>query len=53
MHLDLADLESVRAFAAEFKAKYTQLDVLVNNGNSVKAKLFLRLVGRLRYYSPG
>ncbi|CAM9460744.1 unnamed protein product [Sphacelaria rigidula] len=31
MKLDLADLESVRAFAKEFKAKHTRLDVLVNN----------------------
>lgn len=29
--LDLTDLESVRAFAAGFKAKYPTLDVLVNN----------------------
>lgn len=31
MHLDLADLDSVRAFAAEFAAKFDRLDVLVNN----------------------
>ena len=29
--LDLADLDSVRAFAASFAEKYGQLDVLVNN----------------------
>lgn len=31
MILDLASLESVRRFAAEFKANYDRLDVLVNN----------------------
>ena len=31
MILDLASLESVRRFAAEFKANYNRLDVLVNN----------------------
>lgn len=31
MHLDLADLESIRAFAAAFAARYDRLDVLVNN----------------------
>lgn len=33
MHLDVSDLESVRAFARAFKEKHGgQLDVLVNNG---------------------
>lgn len=31
MVLDLADLESVKTFAAEFMAQYSQLDLLVNN----------------------
>ena len=31
IHLDLADLDSVREFANAFKQKYTRLDVLVNN----------------------
>lgn len=31
IHLDLADLSSVRAFAAEINKKYTQLHVLINN----------------------
>ena len=31
MALDLADLDSVRAFAEQFGAKYDRLDVLVNN----------------------
>jgi len=31
MILDLGDLASVRAFAAEFLAKYPRLDVLINN----------------------
>jgi NAD(P)-dependent dehydrogenase (short-subunit alcohol dehydrogenase family) len=31
MQLDLANLESVRTFVEAFKAKYQQLDVLVNN----------------------
>lgn len=35
MHLDLSDLQSVRAFARAFKEKHGgQLDVLVNNGES-------------------
>ncbi|MCH7481140.1 MAG: SDR family NAD(P)-dependent oxidoreductase [Chloroflexi bacterium] len=32
LHLDLADLSSVRRFADEFSAEYDRLDVLVNNG---------------------
>jgi NAD(P)-dependent dehydrogenase (short-subunit alcohol dehydrogenase family) len=31
MHLDLADLESVRKFADEYSAMYDRLDVLINN----------------------
>ena len=31
MRLDLSDLESVRAFVAEFARRYDRLDVLVNN----------------------
>ncbi len=31
MELDLGDLESVRAFAAAFLAKYDRLDLLINN----------------------
>lgn len=31
MHLDVGDLRSVRAFAADFQAKYDRLDVLLNN----------------------
>lgn len=31
MPLDLADLTSVRAFAAAFQAKYSQLNLLINN----------------------
>ncbi len=31
MALDLADLVSVRSFAAQFKKKYSRLDLLVNN----------------------
>ncbi len=31
LHLDLADLSSVRRFADEFRAEYDRLDVLVNN----------------------
>jgi NAD(P)-dependent dehydrogenase (short-subunit alcohol dehydrogenase family) len=31
MHLDLGDLDSVRAFADEFKQHYDRLDLLINN----------------------
>jgi NAD(P)-dependent dehydrogenase (short-subunit alcohol dehydrogenase family) len=31
MHLDLASLESIRAFAEAFGAKYDRLDLLINN----------------------
>lgn len=31
MHLDLSDLESVAAFANEFKQQHARLDVLINN----------------------
>ena len=31
MRLDLADLDSVRAFAQAFREKYAQLDLLINN----------------------
>jgi NAD(P)-dependent dehydrogenase (short-subunit alcohol dehydrogenase family) len=31
MHLDLGDLDSVRAFADEFKQQYDRLDLLINN----------------------
>ena len=31
LHLDLADLDSVRSFVEEFKAQHDQLDFLVNN----------------------
>ncbi len=42
MQLDLSDLTSVKKFAEAFKAKYTQLDVLMNNAgvmNPVKREL--------------
>lgn len=32
MELDLADLESIRNFAAEFKSNFSRLDLLINNG---------------------
>lgn len=44
LRLDLGDLESVRAFAAKFKAKYTRLDVLVNNGDHVVTNLSFTVV---------
>lgn len=31
MQVDLASLDSIRVFATEFKAKYDQLDLLINN----------------------
>ncbi|MGB6338456.1 MAG: SDR family NAD(P)-dependent oxidoreductase [Candidatus Aminicenantaceae bacterium] len=32
IELDLADLESIRNFAAEFKSNFSRLDLLINNG---------------------
>ncbi|MBN2613238.1 MAG: SDR family NAD(P)-dependent oxidoreductase, partial [Bacteroidales bacterium] len=31
MHLDLSNLESVETFSSEFHAKYSKLDILMNN----------------------
>jgi len=31
MELDLGDLASIRKFAEEFKAKYNELNILINN----------------------
>ena len=39
MSLDLADLASVRRFAQEFKARYTRLDILCNNGSAIMVPL--------------
>lgn len=36
MELDLASLASVRLFAEEFKKRYTQLDILINNAGLMK-----------------
>jgi NAD(P)-dependent dehydrogenase (short-subunit alcohol dehydrogenase family) len=35
MKLDLADMQSIRTFAADFRARYGRLDVLVNNAGVV------------------
>jgi len=37
MELDLANLNSIRAFAKLFKSKYDKLDVLINNGGPIIA----------------
>lgn len=37
MLLDLSDLDSVRRFAAELKAKYPQIDLLINNAGVMLA----------------
>jgi len=41
MELDLADLASVKAFSKAFKAKYSQLDVLLNNAGIMTTPYFL------------
>ena len=38
MQLDLASLQSVRNFTREFKARYQQLDVLINNAGVFRIK---------------
>lgn len=38
MTLDLGDFDSIRAFTADFKARYDKLDVLVNNAGVVTLK---------------
>lgn len=40
MELDLADLDSVRSFAAAFRKKYKQLDVLLNNAGIMMSPYF-------------
>lgn len=40
MELDLADLDSVRSFAADFRKKYKQLDVLLNNAGIMMSPYF-------------
>lgn len=41
MQLDLADLAGVKAFVEAFKAKYSQLDVLLNNAGIMTTPYFL------------
>ncbi|MCE5187716.1 MAG: SDR family oxidoreductase [Eubacteriales bacterium] len=45
MHLDLADLDSVRAFAAAFAERYGRLDVLVNNAGILGGRRLLTKQG--------
>jgi NAD(P)-dependent dehydrogenase (short-subunit alcohol dehydrogenase family) len=40
MQLDLASQDNIRRFAAEFTARYTQLDILINNAGVFSLKRF-------------
>ena len=46
--LDLADLESVRNFAAKFLQEETRLDVLINNAGTLEVKYRSRTLSKGR-----
>lgn len=57
IHLDLADLDSVKQFCTDFSHKYCRLDLLINNGGILnvpfgKTKQGLELIMGTNFFGP-